>query len=344
MNLPNDHPLQPGKPPTTNLEAYNLYLLGRYHWYNRSEAGFRSAAAYFERAVQLDPGYARAYAGLADVYVQLDGWEFERPNEAMPKAKEFVNKALALDPALAEAFVSLGAIYETYDWDPNATVRAYARAVSLDPGYITGHWWYAAWLNAAGRDAEARQEWDRALKIDPLSVPVLIDSAELSLEAKNEHEAALAQCWRAIQVDPTSSLAYRYLADILETVGKRQEALAALERAVALAPGYPAALSDFATMQVREGRIADARQILNRLLLLSKTQYVPAFVISRIYFALGDQRSALYWLRAARKERSPRIGWYLIPNGKGSSGERFHYGSRDDPQFVALLRQVLSGQ
>ena len=106
----------------------------------------RTAASYFERAAQLDPAYARAYAGLADVYVQLDGWEIMRPHEAMPKAKEFVAKALSLDPTMAEAYVSRGAIAETYDWHPAATERDYAKAIELDPAYITAHWWYAAWL------------------------------------------------------------------------------------------------------------------------------------------------------------------------------------------------------
>jgi tetratricopeptide (TPR) repeat protein len=339
INLSNDQAARLTTPQTSNIEAYNLYLQGRHHWYNRSESGFRSAAAYFERAVQLDRRYAKAYAGLADVYVQLDGWEFARPHEAMPKAKDFVNRALALDPALAEAYVSLGAIYETYDWDPGATERAYARAVALDPAYITGHWWYASWLESAGRAAEASQEWERALKLDPLSVPVLIDAAAWHYEAHNQHETALSLCRKAIDIDATNSLAYRYQANVLESLGRRQEAIAALERAVALAPDYPAALSDMVEMRVREGRTAEAQQILDRIRSLAQTRYVPAFVIARIYFALGDQQRALDWLVTARKERSPRLGWYVIADGKYRV---FDYGSRVDPQFAVLVRRVLS--
>jgi serine/threonine protein kinase/Tfp pilus assembly protein PilF len=323
---------------TSNTEAYRLYLEGRHHWYNRSESGFRNAADYFERAVQLDPRYARAYAGLADVYVQLDGWEFARPHDVMPKAKDYVNRALALDPTLAEAYVSLGAIYETYDWDPQSTERAYARAVALDPAYITGHWWYASWLDAAGRPAEANREWELALRLDPRSVPVLIDSVKLH-ERYNQDEAALSAYKKAIEIDPTQSLAYRYQAWALESLGRRQEAIAAFERAVALAPEYPGALADLAWMRVREGRTAEARQILDRVRSQAGTRYVPAFVIAQIYFALGDRQQALEWLLAARKERSPRLGWYVIADGNYLISS---YGSRVDPQFSALIRSVLS--
>jgi serine/threonine protein kinase/tetratricopeptide (TPR) repeat protein len=328
----------PRKPQTTNVDAYNLYLEGRHYWYNRNESGFRNAAAYFERAVQSDPQYAKAYAGLADVYVQLDGWELTRPHEAMPKAKEYANKALSLDPALAEAYVSLGAIYETYDWDPRETERAYAQAVALNPAYITGHWWYASWLDAAGRAAEATREWERALALDPRSVPVLIDSAKWHGEVHGQVEAALSVYQKAIDIDPTQSLAYRYQAWALESLGRRQEAVAAFERAVALAPDYPAALSDLAEMRVRQGRTAEARQILEHVRSLAQTRYVPSFVIARIYFALGDRQQALEWLVAAREERSPRLGWYVIADGEHRT---FDYGSRLDPQFVALIHRVL---
>jgi serine/threonine-protein kinase len=329
----------PRTPQTTNVEAYNLYLEGRHHWYNRSESGFRNAAAYFERAAQLDPQYARAYAGLADVYVQLDGWELARPHETMPKAKEYAQKALSLDPGLAEAYVSLGAIYETYDWDPQETERAYARAVALDPSYITGHWWYASWLEAAGRTIEANREWECALQLDPRSVPVLIDSAKYGLESHGQLVAALSVYQKAIEIDPTQSLAYRYQGWALESLGRRQEATAAFERAAALVPDYPPALSDLAELRLRQGRTAEAQQILDKLLSLAKTQYVPSFVIGKIYFALGDRQQALKWLVEAREERSPRLGWYVIADAKYRS---FDYGSMLDPQFVALIHRVLA--
>jgi serine/threonine protein kinase/Tfp pilus assembly protein PilF len=329
----------PRTPQTTNVEAYNLYLEGRHYWYNRSESGFRNAAAYFERAAQLDPQYARAWAGLADVYVQLDGWELARPREAMPKAKEYAQRALSLDPGLAEAYVSLGAIYETYDWDPQQTERAYARAVALDPTYITAHWWYASWLEAAGRATEADREWERALQLDPRSVPVLIDSAKYRLEAHGKVLDALLLYRKAIDIDPTQSLPYRYQAWALESVGKRQEATAAFERAAALAPDHPGALSDLTELRVRQGRTAEAPQILDQLLSLAKKQYVPSFVIGKIYFALGNRQQALKWMVAAREERSPRLGWYVIADGKYRP---FDYGSRLNPEFVALIHRVLA--
>jgi TolB-like protein len=328
------------RPQTANIDAYNAYLQGRHHWYKRNEAGLRAAAAYFQQAVELDPRYARAWAGLADVYVQLDGWEFERPHEAMPKAKEYVNRALSLEPLLAEAYVSLGAVYLSYDWDPQAAGREYARAVALDPGYITGHWWYACWLEASGREMEARQEFDRALKLDPLSVPVLID-AGLWHGASERFDLALSLCRKAMEIDPLQSLAYRCLGNTLEALGRTQEASVSFTKAVDLAPDYPAALADLAGVRVREGRRAEAQQILNRLLSMQHTRYVPAFVIARTYFHLGDQPAAMSWLRRAREERSPRFGWYVVAQGKHRV---YDYVSRNDPVFTDLIVKVLAEQ
>lgn len=277
------------------------------------------------------------------MYVQLDGWEFARPHEAMPKARQYANKALSLDPALAEAYVSLAAIYETYDWQPEATGRTYARAVALDPGYITAHWWYAAWLDAAGRGAEARQEWNRALQLDPLSIPVLTDVALWSFarEPDRQLETDLSLCRRAIDIDPANSLAYRCAAHLLGASGRQQEAAAAIEKAVDLAPDYPAVLSDLAEFRARAGDLAEARQILNRLLSMASQKYVPAFVIARVFYALGDRQRTLDWLEKAWAERSPRLGWYLIRKEKYIG---YGYGSGIDPGFTALVRQVLSAQ
>jgi TolB-like protein/tetratricopeptide (TPR) repeat protein len=331
--------LRSPKPQTTNIEAYNLYLQGRHRWYERTEAGLRSAIKYFEQAVRLDPAYARAYAGLADAYVQLDGWEFARPSDTMPKAREYVNKALALEPLLAEAYVSLGAIYETYDWDPDAARREYARAVALDPGYLTGHWWYAAWLDAAGQAPDAQREWEYALRLDPLSIPVLIDAAVSPALKESGAQDALALCRRAIDIDPAQSLSYRVMGNVLESVGRRQEAVLALEKAVTLAPEYPATLADLAEMRVRQGRRADALSILDRLLAMERTRYVPEYIFARLYFALGDERRAIDWLRVARRERSPRLGWFLIAGGKYRTWE---YGWNINPAFKALVLKVLS--
>jgi serine/threonine protein kinase/Tfp pilus assembly protein PilF len=339
INLFRDPAAAQTKPQTTSFEAYNLYLQGRHYWYYRTEAGLRNAAAYFERAIQLDPQYARAYAGLGDVYVQLDGWEFVRPHEAMPRAKEYVDKALSLDPTLAEAYVSRGAIFLTYDWDPKAAGRDYARAVELDPTYITGHWWYASWLGANGQRDEAQRHWESALKLDPLSVPVLVDASLVHYAASNKLDTAQTVLRKALDIDPTNSLAHRHEAIVLALLGKQPEADAALERAVALAPDYPAALADLAAARVRQGRTAEARQILERLQSMAATRYVPAFVMAIVYFALGDEPQTLKWLGAARDERSPRLGWFLIKDGHYHV---FDYGSNLAPEFRVLVRQVLA--
>ena len=164
---------------TSNLEAYNLYLLGRYHWSKRSEPELDAAVRDFEAAVQLDPTYARAYAGLADAYVQLSRWASRNPRETMPRARRYALRALELSESLAEAHTSLGAIHLFYDWDIAAARREYQKAIALNPGYVTAHWWYAFLLMASGQLQDARRELDQALRLDPLSVPILVDAASL---------------------------------------------------------------------------------------------------------------------------------------------------------------------
>lgn len=320
---------------TTSMEAYTAYLLGRHHWYTRTEEGLKKAALYFNEAIRLDPGFARGYAGLADVYVQLDGWEHMAPGEAMPKAKEFASKAMALDPSLADPHVSLGAIRLTYDWDMNAAGREYERAIALDPSYATAHWWYAAWLDAGGRTQEGTREWARALELEPLSVPILVDAAGRDYSIERDEAKALAAVRRAIDIDPGNVLAHIVLGSMLCAAGKMPEGIRALAHAVDLAPDYPAALAELGEARARAGQASGARQVMGRLQSLARTRYVPPFEIARVQAALGETASALASLKAARDERSPQLAWYL-------AGHDTPWLASTDQRFLALVRNALS--
>jgi len=256
----------------------------------------------------------------------------------MPKAKAYINKALSLEPLIAEAYVSLGAIYVTYDWDSEAAGREYARAVALDPAYVTGHWWYGCWLYAVGRHQEGRPEWETALRLDPLSNAILLDVAEIEA-ALGRVEVALSLCRKAIAIQPSFSVPYRCEANMLDLLGQRPEAKVALEKAVGLSPENPAVLAELAALRMREGRRAEAQDILRRVLSMSQTRYVPAFVIAKMFFILGDERTAVEWLERAREERSPRLGWYI---GDLAKTNVFDYASKTDARFTQLIAKVLS--
>ncbi len=183
-----------------------MYLLGRHHWSKRSEPELDAAVRDFEAAVRLDPAYARAYAGLADAYLQLGRWASRDPRETMPRARHYALKALELSESLAEAHTSLGAIHLFYDWDIAAARREYQKAIAVNPGYVTAHWWYAFLLLASGQLRDARRELDQALRLDPLSVPILVDAASLYLES-GDQSGALSVARKALELDPTSTFA-----------------------------------------------------------------------------------------------------------------------------------------
>ena len=300
-----------GPPPavrdTSNLEAYNLYLLGRYHWSKRSEPELDAAVRDFEAAVRLDPAYARAYAGLADAYSQLSSWASRDPRETMPRARHYALKALELSESLAEAHTSLGAVHLFYDWDIAAARREYQKAIAVNPGYVTAHWWYAFLLLASGQLQDARRELDQALRLDPLSVPILVDAARLYLES-GDQSGALSVARRALELDPTSTFARVNLGLALAAQNRLPEALVALEEAAAADPENARALEFLAAGHARLGQRQAVEKVIARLLALSNRKYV-ACEIAAAYASAGHSDQALTWLKRAVAERSICILW-----------------------------------
>ena len=157
--------------------AYDLYLQGRYFWNKRTEEGFQRAADYFQQAIERDPSYAPAYAGLADTLGLTSTYYLGLPNELMPKGRTAALKALQLDDTLAEAHTSLALIAENYDYDWQTAGKEFQRAIQLDPGYATAHQWYAEYLSWLGRFDEALAESEKARQLDPLSMIIAADHA-----------------------------------------------------------------------------------------------------------------------------------------------------------------------
>lgn len=198
-----------------SYEAYDLYLKGRYYWNKRTETGFQQAADYFQQAVEKDPNYAHAYAGLADTFALQSTWEHEPSNEIMPKARAAALKALQIDDTLAEAHASLGLIAEQYDYDWQTAEREFRRAIELDPDYATGHQWYAECLSFQARFAEALAESERARQLDPLSLIIATDHAVILYYAR-QYDQAIEHFQAVQQMDPsfprTDLVFYAYLA------------------------------------------------------------------------------------------------------------------------------------
>jgi serine/threonine-protein kinase len=301
---------------TSNLQAHNLYLLGRYHWNKRSDSELLAAVRDFESAVRLDPAYAKAYAGLADAYLQLGTWASRDPRQMMPKARLNAVKALELNERLAEAHTSLAAIHLLYDWDLAAARREYERAIALNAGYVTAHWWYAFLLLASKELQDARRELDLALRLDPLSVPILVDAASFHIES-GDPASALAAAQRAVELDPASNPARIGLGQAFVAQGRLADALKVFQSATATEPENGRALQFLSGVYLRLGRRSEAEETIARLLDVSKRRAVTCDLASA-YAAASQSDLALDWLQRAVEGRCTCIGWLRLDRFAGS--------------------------
>ena len=192
---------------TDNLEAYNLYLKGRYHWNKRTPEGLTKAIEYLRQVTEKDPGYALAYAGLADCYSMLEQAHVLPAKEAFPEAKKMAAKALQIDETLAEAHNSLAYVRWKYDWDWVGAEREFLRAFELNPNYATGHQWYAVYLADMGQTDEAIKEIKKAQELDPLSLIINIASASI-LTCARQYDQAIEQCRKTLDMDPNFVVAH----------------------------------------------------------------------------------------------------------------------------------------
>ena len=237
---------------TTDPRAYELYLKGRFQWNKRDAEGLYKAIDFFNQAIEIDPQYAQAYAGLADCYNLLDIWAGLPTRETFPKAKAAAQKALAIDDQLAEAHTSLAYAIHTYEWDWNAAEAEYKRAIALNPNYATAHQWYAEFLTAVGRFDDARREGQKALELDPMS-PIINAVVGWNEIMARRYDAAIEQTLRTTQLFPSFAPGHAYLGLAYLEAGKPREAIAAFEKAirqldiVVSAPGSSAPTSPPAT-------------------------------------------------------------------------------------------------
>jgi len=287
-----------------NPEAYESYLKGRYFWNKRTADGLKVALAYFNQATGEDPKYPQAYSGLADTYALLGDWQYAvmTPKEAFPKAKAAAIKALELDSTLGEAHNSLAFILDGFDWDLDSGGKEFQRAIELNPGYATAHHWYAWHLSLLGRYDEAIAEMRKAENLDPLSLIINADLAELLVLA-HSYDESIQQSRKTIEMDPNFALAHNQLAQAYLQKHMYDEAVAELQKAVQLSGRSPTCIANLARAYVASGKRDEAVQLLNELKKRASPGYSNAAEISMIYASFGDMDQAMNWLEKGYEER-----------------------------------------
>ncbi len=320
-----------GAKPARNHEAYTLYLKGRYFWNKRTEENIRIGLGYFHQAVDLDPGYSLAWAGIADVWIFRGWYSRLAPRETFPRARSAAMKALEFDSTLAEAHASMAHIHFEFDHDWVAAEREYRRAIDLNPRYAIAHHWYGGFLSAMGRHQEALQHAQTARALDPLSL-IIQTWMGLRYYFAGKYEDAIAEYLKALELDPDFAPAHWHLGWAYEQAGRFEEGISEAARAIALDPGNLLYLASLGHAHARAGKKDEARATLARLAEASTDRHVSAYHVAVIYIALGETEAGLDWLGRAYDEQSPWIGYLGVDPRVDPV--------RSHPRFASLLRKT----
>ena len=314
--------------PTESIEAYTLYLKGRFAWAQRDE-GLLTAVDYFKQAIALDTQYARAYAGLASAYPPLAVHGYIDPREARPLARDAANRAVALDDSLAEAHTALAGYLHVFEWDWAGAEREYRRAIALDPNEPTAHLWYGLLLEQVGRFDEAIVERRRAVELDPLAANAGLASA---LRRAGRFDEARAAYHDVIDHHPGYWQAHDGFGRLLEDSGSIAEAIPEFERAAALAGRTTEPAAGLARVLALSGRRADARKLVEKLRGDAARTGIFHPVVATALAALGDTDAAMQWLEISHRQRNP---------GLVEIGQDPRYAAlRGDARFQSLLESV----
>lgn len=317
---------------SVNPEAHIDYLKGRFYFAKFTEPDFKTAIEFFQSALQKDPAYAPAYAGIADVYVMMSD-NFLPPSECMPKAKAAALKALELNPDLPEAHTSLGAVKFYYDWDWNGTSEELERALSLNPNYAEAHRIRAAYFASQKRNAESNREIVSAAKLDPLSFLINLDFAWTSFVLR-EYDLAIRYSNNALELIPSSQspratlvLAFIYKGDSQSAA--REIDLTDKKALLEEGPSYAAML---ASAEAVLGRKKDATEYLARLTEISKHRFICPYELAVTEYHLGNMDRVFPLLEHAYQHRSICMVWLR-------TDPRFD-GLREDPRYQDLMKRV----
>ncbi len=317
---------------TESLESYNLYLKGRYYWAQRPQ-GIGKAIEYFEQAIDKEPKYARARAGLADCYVTLGSWENGTmpPIEAMAKAKESASKALELDAYLAEAHTTLAYRTTHHDWDWPCAEAQFKQAFELNPNYAVCHHWYSHFLTAVGRTEESLQASKRCLELDPLDLVINIHMA-WHYQFSRQYAQAIEQCWKTSELHANSFWPAYFFGLAYEQQGHVDRAVEEFRTSVRMSGDVTFATAALGHLYGTSGKTDAARAVYQQLRTRAEQAYVPAYDIALVCTGLGWHDQALDYLARARLERS---GWMTYLNVDPRLDPL-----RSDTRFVDMLRHM----
>jgi DNA-binding winged helix-turn-helix (wHTH) protein/TolB-like protein/Flp pilus assembly protein TadD len=316
---------------TADTEAYELYLKGRFFWYKRTPEATAKAAEYFQRALERDPTYALAYAGIADCYRTLSIMSDVPSRESFPKAKQAALKALEIDDNLAEAHSALGYVAFWFEWDWAAAEKEFRRAIEINPNDPLAHLGYAILLSNLGRHEDALAEIDQALKLDPLSPFVGTIKGQIIFFARRYPEA-IEQVDKTLEVEPNFWIGQLVLGKIDERLGLYEQALKACRKAAEFSGGATEATSLAGYVYAVSGQRQQAENTLQALRRTSERRYVPPYNFALLYQGLGNSDEALQWLEKAYEQRDVHMV-FLPVDPKWDT-------LRNNPHFMDLTRRL----
>jgi serine/threonine protein kinase/Flp pilus assembly protein TadD len=317
---------------TENTEAYHLYLKGRYFTNKRTTDWIKKGIEHFQQAIDLDPNYALAYAGLADAYSFLaSSTGGQPPREVYPKAEAAALQALELDDTLGEAHSTLGFCRLLFDWDFAAAEREYKRAIELSPNYANAHDGYSFYLKATGQHEAAIKACQRAQELDPLSMFATLSLGWAYYFAR-DYDRALMQARKVLDMDANFGFAHWHAGKTYLQKRMFPEAIASLRQALTAIGGTPPFIAFLGHAYARAGKQREARQMLNQLLRLSHKQYVSAYLIAIVHLGLGEIDETFAWLEQAYEERSGFLAFLGV--------EPMLDELRGDERFENLLQQL----
>lgn len=305
--------------PTADLQAYDLYLLGRFQLNKRTDDGLRRAIAHFEQATARDPEFAVAYAGIADAFVLAGiGYAAIPSDVAVPKAKAAAARAIELDSSLADAHTSLAYVELNYGLDWSRAQQEFERAIELSPSDARAHQWYAHWFLYHHRFAEGAPYIDRACELDPRS-PLMITESGWPPFYLGDFERALERFRAALAIDPNFALAHFNCGNVYDLLGRHDAAAAELREAVQLSNHAPVMVAFLAAALARAGQREEARTLVEEVLEHARAGVPLSPYIASVYEALGDKEQAYAWLERAAKNRELLIlavgtNWMPFPS------------------------------
>jgi len=331
LKLSGDEKMRLTRRYTENVEAYQLYLRGRFHIFKLTPPEMNKGISYFQQAIAIDPGYALAYAGLADAYRSLALGGELLPTEFLPKAKAAAQKAIEIDETLSEAHTALGMTIFWYDWDWNEAENQFRRALELNPNSAEAHLFYAHLLSNTGRHAEALFEIKLARELDPL-FPFANALEGLFLIHAGQTDEALARVQKTVELEPNFWMPYLFASWAYIEKEMYAEAINEARRARKLSPVQTTAISFDGYALAKSGRRDEARAVLQELLKLSTERFVPPYHIALVYNGLGEQDETFAWLERGFQQRDPKMTFLKV--------EPKWNNLRSDARFVDLMRRM----